>query len=416
MKQLGKYSLGVGDRFGHQAKAQLKAIMEMKKHGIDITPVWNKSNREHEIIGTHPDDVRIEADAATKELNWKNNYFVDADHINLNTVEKFIPSSDFFTIDVAAYIGKEADKKDIEAFLDKCEKYYGELSIPGISHKFIITKELVKGVADHYLFAAQKASEIYKIIEGKKGKGNFITEVSMDEVPNPQTPIELFFILFMLAEEKVPVQTIAPRFSGRFNKGVNYVGDPSQFAKEFEEDILVLDYVVKEFGIPAEIKLSVHSGSDKFSIYPHIGSIIKKHNKGIHVKTAGTTWLEEVIGLSMADGEALAFVKAIYSKALDKIEELCAPYADVIDIDSTKLPSKEEVNNWSAEKMAATLRHITDNKDYNPNLRQLVHVGYKLAALQIDKYNNLLEKYEDIISSCVFENIYDRHLCRLFNI
>lgn len=416
MKQLGKYSLGVGDRFGHQAKAQLKAIMEMKKHGIDITPVWNKSNREHQIIGTHPDDVRVEADAATKELNWSKDYFVDADHINLDTVENFIPSSDFFTIDVAAYIGKEADTASITSFLKKSEKYYGELSIPGIDHKFNITEELVKGVADHYLFAAQKASQIYQIIEGKKGKGNFITEVSMDEVPNPQTPIELFFILFMLAEENVPVQTIAPRFSGRFNKGVNYVGDPSQFAKEFEEDILVLDFAVKEFGVPAEVKLSVHSGSDKFSIYPHIGNIVKKHNKGIHVKTAGTTWLEEVIGLALSGGEALDFVKEVYSKALDKIDELCAPYADVIDIDSKQLPSKDEVNSWSAEKLAATLRHIPDNKDYNPNLRQLVHVGYKLASIQIDKYNSLLEANEETIASCVFENIYDRHLCRLFNI
>ena len=416
MKQLGKYSLGVGDRFGHQAKAQLKAIMEMKKHGIDITPVWNKSNREHDIIGTHPDNVRVEADAATKALNWTNEYFVDADHINLGTVERFIPSSDFFTIDVAAYIGKSADAADIDSFLKKCEKYFGELTIPGISHKFAINEKLVKGVADHYLFAAQKAKEIYQIIEDKKGKGNFITEVSMDEVPNPQTPIELFFILFMLSEEEVPVQTIAPRFSGRFNKGVNYVGDPKQFAKEFEEDILVLDFAVKEFGIPAEIKLSVHSGSDKFSIYPHIGNIVKKHNKGIHVKTAGTTWLEEVIGLALSDGEALEFVKAVYSKALDKIDELCAPYADVIDIDASKLPSKEVVNGWSAKQFGDALTHIPDNKDYNPNLRQLVHVGYKLAAMQIDKYNELLEKNEDTIASCVFENIYNRHLCRLFNI
>ena len=127
----------------------------------------------------------------------------------------------------------------------------------------------------------------------------------MDEVPDPQTPVELFFILKMLASENIPVQTIAPKFSGRFNKGVDYVGDPQKFAEEFESDLMVIDFAIKEFGLPENLKMSIHSGSDKFAIYPHIGSIIKKYDKGIHLKTAGTTWLEEVIGLAESGGEAL---------------------------------------------------------------------------------------------------------------
>ena len=74
------------------------------------------------------------------------------------------------------------------------------------------------------------------------------------------------------------------------------MGDVDQFAKEFEQDVLVIDYAVKEFGLPEDLKLSVHSGSDKFTIYPVLAEIIAKYDKGIHVKTAGTTWLEEVIG------------------------------------------------------------------------------------------------------------------------
>ena len=127
----------------------------------------------------------------------------------------------------------------------------------------------------------------------------------MDEVESPQTPVDLFFILKMLADKGVPAQTIAPKFTGRFNKGVDYTGDVAQFAKEFEEDVLVIDFAIKEFGLPEELKLSVHSGSDKFSIYPVMADVIKKYNKGIHVKTAGTTWLEEVIGLALAGGKAL---------------------------------------------------------------------------------------------------------------
>jgi len=416
MKTINKYSIGLGDRFGHQGSAQLKAIIAASEKGIDITPVWNKSNREHITIGTQPIDVRIEADSVTKSAGFNKPYFVDADHINLDTVDRFIECSDFFTIDVASYIGKKAGETEIDEFLSGVEKYTGDLKIEGTKLSFKTTKSQIKQIAEKYLFAAIKAGDIYRIIEKVKGNGNFITEVSMDEVPQPQTPVELFFILKMLASENIPVQTIAPKFSGRFNKGVDYVGDPQLFAKEFESDLMVIDYAVKEFGLPENLKMSIHSGSDKFAIYPHIGSIIKKYNKGIHLKTAGTTWLEEVIGLAESDGEALRFVKKIYAESLEKIAELCAPYADVIDINVSSLPSKQEVSEWTSKKYADTLRHIPGNPDYNPNMRQLIHVAYKLAALQMKDYYRLLETNEETVSKCVYENVYNRHICRLFDI
>lgn len=416
MKTLGKYSIGMGDRFGHQGGAQLKAIIEAGKKGIELTPVWNKSNREHITIGTQPGDVRKEADSATNKASFLKPYFVDADHINLDTVDRFIESSDFFTIDVASYIGKKAGDDEIATFVSGAEKYAGELKIPGIIKPLKISKHQIAEIAEKYLFAAIKAWEIFSKIEKTKGRGNFVTEVSMDEVPDPQTPVELFFILKMLGEESIPVQTIAPKFSGRFNKGVDYVGNPEKFAEEFESDLMVIDFAIHEFGLPGNLKMSIHSGSDKFAIYPFIGSIIKKHNKGIHLKTAGTTWLEEVIGLAASGGKALEFVKEIYSKSLEKIEELCAPYADVIDINISKLPSKDEVSKWSSKKFTDSLRHVPGNRDYNPNMRQLVHVAYKLAALRMDEYTHLLEANEKTVAQCVFENMYDRHICRLFGI
>src|SRR5450759_3990974 len=126
MKTLGKYSIGLGDRFGHQGRAQLKAIISASEKGIEITPVWNKSNREHITIGTQPEDVRAEADSVTNSERFNKAYFVDADHINLDTVDRFIESSDFFTIDVASYIGKKAENKDIFEFLTNVEKYTGD--------------------------------------------------------------------------------------------------------------------------------------------------------------------------------------------------------------------------------------------------------------------------------------------------
>ncbi|HUX96406.1 MAG TPA: tagaturonate epimerase family protein [Bacteroidales bacterium] len=416
MKILEKYSIGMGDRFGHQGSAQLKAVINAGSKGIDITPVWNKSNREHTIIGTNPGDVRIEADTVIKKAGFKKPYFVDADHINLDTVDRFIESSDFFTIDVASYIGKSAEKYEIEEFLSSVTKYTGTLSLPGTKLTFKTPVSLVRKVAEKYLFAAIKAWDIYRQIEKIKGNGNFIVEVSMDEVPQPQTPVELFFILKMLALENIPLQTIAPKFSGRFNKGVDYVGDIEKFRSEFEADLLVIDYAIHEFGLPGNLKMSIHSGSDKFKIYPVIGSLIRKYDRGIHLKTAGTTWLEEIIGLAESGGEGLVFAKDIYIKSLGKIGELTAPYADVIDIKVSSLPSENEVSEWSSTDFADALRHNQDNIKYNSNMRQLLHVAYKLAAERMDEFYSLLDANEKIISRCVYENMYKRHICRLFDI
>ena len=414
--KLEKYSIGVGDRFMHQGKAQLRAIIKANEKGLQLSPVWNKSNREHIYVGSEPADTRREADEAVKALGFKGRYFVDADHINLTTVGKYVAVSDYFTLDVASFIGKKSSPEEVDAFVASAEKYTGTLHIPGIQEALVVSKELLAETADKFLAATRQASEIYAYLKKEKGEGNFITEVSMDEVESPQTPVELLFILKMLADKGVPVQTIAPKFTGRFNKGVDYVGDLDQFAREFEEDLLVIDFAVSEFGLPEELKLSVHSGSDKFSIYPIMAEVIRKHDKGLHLKTAGTTWLEEVIGLAMSGGEGLAMAKKIYSISYDRQEELCAPYADVIDIDGSKLPAVEEVNGWTSEKFANTLRHIPGNPDYNPNFRQLIHVAYKVAAEMETAYTDLLVKYADVIGSCVEENIYDRHLRRLFPI
>lgn len=412
--ELGKYSFGIGDRFGCQGKAQLEAIKKANSYGIEIIPVWNKSFREHSIIHTCPADTRKEADQAVKDINWSQPYYVDADHINLSNVNDFIESSDFFTLDVADYIDKTSEKQKIDAFLDRNRKYLGELLIPGIESPFRITLEELEKIARKFLFAIQEAKKIYDYVSEKKGKENFIPEISIDEVDLPQTPVELFFILSAISMFGIPVQTIAPKFTGRFNKGVDYSGNIDQFAKEFEEDLLVIDFAIKEFGLPANLKLSVHSGSDKFSIYPVMGKLIRKYDKGIHIKTAGTTWLEELIGLALAGGEALAMVKLIYSKGFERFEELCAPYSAVIDIDRAKLPVSSEVNKWSSEKLTDSIRHIPDHPEYNPHVRQLLHISYKIAAEFGNRYLDMINKYSEVISEEVRENIYGRHIRRLF--
>lgn len=412
--KLEKFSFGMGDRFAHQGEAQLKAIIKAKEQGVDITPVWNKSSREHKTIKTKPAELRAEADAAVQALGWKGPYRVDADHITMATVDDFVESSDFFTLDVADYIGKAAPAKDISAFIERRKKYTGTFSIPGIDEVYSIPEDMLQEIAAKFLLAAIEAGKLYKHIADVKGEDNFIAEVSMDEVSDPQTPVELFFILSALADYGVKAQTIAPKFTGRFNKGVDYVGDLQLFVKQFEDDIQVIRFAVQEFGLPENLKLSVHSGSDKFSLYKPIRELIRKHNAGIHLKTAGTTWLEEMIGLAEAGDEALELAKEIYAGALGRFDELCGPYAAVIDVNESRLPSIEEVNEWSGGKFANTLRHIQDNPDFNADFRQLLHVAYKLAGERSERFYAALKKYRDIVAANVTENLYERHIVPLF--
>jgi hypothetical protein len=413
-RSIEKYTVGTGDRFAHQGQAQLLASKKAREIGIQVCPVWNKSNREHTIIGSQPDDLRTEADAAVKALGWTDSYYVDADHIGLKTVDRFIAGSNFYTLDVADFTERPADSASIERFISGIEKYFGNLCIPGIESPFEITKEKALAAAAKFLVASQEAGRIYRHIASVKGAENFVTEVSVDETNTPQTPVDLFFILAMLAAEQIPVQTIAPKFTGRFNKGVDYVGDIAQFEKEFDENLSVVAFAVREFGLPETLKLSVHSGSDKFSLYPIINRLIKKHDAGLHIKTAGTTWLEEVIGLAEAGGEGLAIAKEVYAESLAHFDELTAPYATVIDIDKSKLPTAEEVNQWNSEKYVNTLRHVQSHPDYNNSFRQLIHVGFKVAAKMGKRYTDALKANEAIIARNVTTNLFDRHIKPVF--
>ena len=412
--KIAKYSMGIGDRFAHQGRAQLQAFIKAREAGVEIAPVWNKSFREHEIIKTDHTSVRNEADGAIKALDWQGPYYVDADHIGLKTVDSFIDVSDFFTLDVADYIGQKPMDLELDAFVDRNSKYIGKLEIPGIDEPISVSKNDIKDAGSKFLFAVKEAGKIYQHIEENKGKEYFITEVSMDESKDPQTPAELFFILAAIAQEGIPAQTIAPKFTGRFNKGVDYVGDLEQFSREFEQDLAVIRFAISEFGLPETLKLSVHSGSDKFSIYEPIRRAIKKFDAGLHIKTAGTTWLEELIGLALAGGDGLILAKEIYGRALERYDELAKPYAAVIDIDVDELPSPETVQSWDGETFARVLRHDQTSELYNPNFRQLLHVGYKVAAEMRERFSNALEKYQNIIAKNVTENIFDRHMKRLF--
>lgn len=394
---LAKYSLGVGDRFAREAKAQLRACLLAAEQGVAVVPIWNKSHREHRTVRSRPDSVRIAADEAVRELNWPHSYHVDADHIGMETVDGYLDSCDFFTLDVADSIDRPCKPEAIAAFAAR----HPELTD-------------VEQAAGKYLRAIEEAGRIYRHVAAAKGVETFITEVSMDETGLPQTPSELLVILAGLADEGVPLQTIAPKFTGRFNKGVDYVGDLAQFEREFRDDLAVLAFARDHYGLPESLKLSVHSGSDKFSLYPIMRRALRDFDAGVHLKTAGTTWLEEIIGLAEASGEGRALAQEIYRQALKEREALCAPYAAVIDIDSNELPSAEEVRRWSSSQFADAIRHDPHSPYFNPSMRQLLHVAYGIAARMGDRYLRMLDEYAPTIAENVTANLYERHIKPLF--
>lgn len=407
-------TFGTGDRFGLQGEAQLAAIKAANTRGVPLHPVWNKSNREHTIIGTEPRSLREEADRAVRNLGWDAPYFVDADHINLGSVDRFVDSSDFFTIDVADFTGKRASEESIREFVASHQTLIGRHHLPGLDGTMEILPSHLDSTAAKFLLAIQEAGKVYRHIAQIKGEGNFVVEISVDETDTPQTPPELLLILAMIAGEKIPVQTIAPKFTGRFNKGVDYVGDIATFTGEFDADLAVLAYAVKEFGLPETLKISVHSGSDKFSLYPIIRRLIQKHGAGLHLKTAGTTWLEEVAGLAEAGGENLRMVQEIYKTAFSKADDLIQPYAQVVDIPLASLPTPAVVSGWTSEEFLARLDHDPANPLFHSAFRQFFHVSFKIAALRKAEFTDAVLASREVVSRRVTDNLFKRHIEPLF--
>jgi len=407
------WTFGMGDRFARQGLAQLDAVIRANADGIPVFPAWNKSNREHTIVGSEPADLAAEARAATGRLGWDRPYYVDADHVSLQTVDRFLAASNFFTIDVAAFIGQPAAPADIDRFITSHRHLLGRREIPGLAEPLEIDEPALRATAGKFLLAIQEAARTCRHIAAAKGD-DFVAEISIDETDEAQTPLQMLGILALIAHEGIPAQTIAPKFTGRFNKGVDYVGDLARFETEFDADLCILTWAVQKLGLPETLKLSVHSGSDKFSLYPIINRLVKKHRCGLHVKTAGTTWLEEMIGLAESGGEALALAKRIYLDSLPHYDALVGPYATVVDIAPEKLPTPREIEGWGSGEFCAALRHDPTCPAYNADFRQFIHVSFKTAAKLGPLYTDALEAHADIIGRNVTHNLLARHLRPIF--
>ncbi len=294
--------------------AQLRASLA-RARGVLVVPVWNKSQREHALVGSAPPDVRREADHAVAALGWDAPYHVDADHLGLDDDDAYLDTHDFFTLDVARFNGSGGSPASRAPSSPATRSWPPPIRIPGIDEPLALSPERLAAIAHTYAPAVREAGRIYRRIAAARGEGRFITEISMDEVDAPQTPEDLLVILAAVADEGIPVQTLAPRFAGRFAKGVDYRGDAAELARDFDRSLCVIRFAARELGLPPGLKLSLHSGSDKPSLYGPIRRALRRHDAGLHLKTAGTTWLEELIGLCEGGGDGLAIVKEIVTPA-----------------------------------------------------------------------------------------------------
>lgn len=408
-----QYSIGIGDRFGKEGVAQLRALERARHGGVSVIPVWNKSFREHSLIGTTPDDVRNEADEAVRAAGWSSSYYVDADHIGIRTVDPFLSPSDFFTLDVADYIGKPAGDETVASFVRDMKPFRGTLHIPGVDAPLEVTESVLERIGRHYLVAVSEAGRTYRHIASAKAGDLFVTEVSIDEAMDAQRPVELFFVLGAIAREQIPVQTVAPKFSGQFLKGVDYVGDLDAFEREFEADVCVLRHASRVFDLP-HLKMSVHTGSDKFSLYPIIRRAMRRHDAGVHLKTAGTTWLEEVVGVALSGAKGFDIAKRIYAHAFSRFEELCRPYATVVQIDRRRLASPMDVERWTPEQFVARIIHDPSCADFNSDMRQLMHVAFRIAAEFGEEFRSTLDAALGAVGRRVTDNLFERHIRPLF--
>jgi hypothetical protein len=412
--EIEKYSIGMGDRFGCEGAAQLRAVQKAEQRDVVVVPVWNKSFREHSLIGTKPADVRASADRAVAAGRWRHAHYVDADHVGLKTVDGFLGSSNFFTLDVADFIGKSAPDDAIASFVKDMEPLRGELRIPGVEAALEVTDSVLEKFARQYLHAVGEAGRTYRHVASSKGEGTFVTEVSVDEATEPQTPLDLFLLLGAIARERIPLQTVAPKFSGKFLKGIDYVGDLRVFEREFDADVAVVLHAVDAFRLPASLKISVHTGSDKFSLYPLIRRALKRYDAGLHLKTAGTTWLEEVVGIALSGPTGLGVAKHIYSQAIARFDELCKPYATVVEIDRDRLPTESDVESWSSQQFANHLRNDPSCSEYSVHVRQIMHVAFKIAAEMGDDFHKALAASHEATGKLVTDNLFERHIRPLF--
>lgn len=353
---LGKEkSFGVGDRLGNACHGHI-AVFEKYD---DVYPVLaQQSIRELTLTERTYEDVLDCASFAVYRDGFKRGFGADGDHLKQRKDVKYALDLGFsmITLDCSDHIrndvGGMSDAELSRAYTPDAaleKKYLGKKFTVGAFELEFDEKELARIVLI-YKKAIDFAVSIYnEFLSDGKYDADF--EISIDETATPTTPLQHFFVANELADAGVKVATIAPRFCGEFQKGIDYIGDIAQFESEMKSHA----EIARKFGY----KLSIHSGSDKFSVFPAIG----RETRGVfHVKTAGTNWLEAVKVVANIDP---ALYRELHKFALESFTEASTYYHVTTDL--AKIPDVDTLSD-------AELPLLFSQND----ARQLIHITYGL--------------------------------------
>ena len=309
--------VGIGDRFGKEGSAQLRAMQKAEQAGVVVVPVWNKSFREHSLIGTKPDDVRVEADAAVKARRLEAQ-LLRRRRPHRPQDRRRLPGRQQLLHPRRRRLHRQGgDRRGDRRLRARHGAVQGGAAHPRRRRRRSTSPTPCSRRSRATTFTRSRRRARSTATSSPPRAPTTSCPRSRPTRPTTRSSRSSCSSSWRaIAREKIPVQTIAPKFSGKFLKGIDYVGDIRTFEREFDADLAVVAHARQVFGLPASLKISVHTGSDKFSLYPIMHRAIKKHGAGLHLKTAGTNWLEEVIGIAQSGPKGLAIAKRIYAQAV----------------------------------------------------------------------------------------------------
>lgn len=349
-------TIGLGDRLGLASPGHIETIK-----GKSIKPVLaQQSIRELTLTNRSMNDMLDAAAYAVFQEGYTGGYGADGDHIKLESDIKYALSLgvSMITLDCSDQIDKTIEEASDEVIAKEFakvpkevkqvyfEKYLNKaFEVNGLSLSFDETS-LMRNIL-LYDEAITYTTHVYNEYISKEDRA-IDFEISIDETETVTAPISHFFVANELIERGVAVVSLAPRFCGEFQKGIDYIGDVVQFEFELREHALIAEH----FGY----KLSIHSGSDKFKVFP----IIAKYTKGVfHVKTAGTNWLEAVRVIAKTNP---SLYRNMHVFALENFEEALKYYHVTPDLASIKAldsVTDEQLAEYMEDDAARQLFHVT---------------------------------------------------------
>ena len=340
-------SAGMGDRLGLATPAHLAAVA-----GTNVQPiVAQQSIREMARTGRTPQQVMDDAMWGVLQAGWSKPWGSDADHLKTAADIDATAAAGFrlFTIDPGAHVDNSGDSddgpscrakydklpwKELEVSPADCRESYQDrkFKLPGLpggkgSLSVSFSESEVKTAAVKYGRAIAHTAKMFRHLKSVCGQAPFELEMSVDETDSPTSPAEHYFVANELRRLGVRPVSLAPRFVGRFEKGVDYIGDVAEFRKQFELHAAI----ARELG---PYKLSLHSGSDKFSIYP---IAVELTGGLIHLKTAGTSYLEALRAIARVEPDLF---REILAFAIERYETDKASYHVSADLTRVTPPGK----------------------------------------------------------------------------